>query len=54
MEAIFLSIKKQFNVAKIKEQNLPIEIIETHCKKQTEKIWKDFDSVELLKDYKNM
>ena len=42
--------KKQFNVAKIKEQNLPIEIIETHCKKQTEKIWKDFDSVELLKD----
>ena len=31
--------KKQFNVTKIKEQNLPIEIIETHCKKQTEKIW---------------
>ena len=42
--------KKQFNVTKIKQQNLPIEIIETHCKKQTEKIWKDFDSVELLKD----
>ena len=42
--------KKQFNVAKIKEQNLPVEIIKTHCKKQTEKIWKDFDSVELLKD----
>lgn len=42
--------KKQFNVAKIKKQNLPVEIIKTHCKKQTEKIWKDFDSVELLKD----
>ena len=42
--------KKQFNVTKIKQQNLPIEIIERHCKKQTEKIWKDFDSIELLKD----
>ena len=32
------------------ELKLPKDIVQRHCKKQTEKIWKDFDSIELLKD----
>lgn len=45
--------KKQFKISKIEELELPADIIKAHCKKQTEKIWKDFDSVELLKDIVN-
>lgn len=42
--------KKQFKIDKLDELNIPKNIVQKHCKKQTEKIWKDFDSVELLKD----
>lgn len=42
--------KKQFKIQKLEELGLPIDIVRKHCKKQTEKIWKDFDDVELLKD----
>lgn len=42
--------KKQFKIDKLDELNIPKNIVQRHCKKQTEKIWKDFDSVELLKD----
>ena len=42
--------KKQFKIDKLDELGLPKDIVKTHCKKQTEKIWKDFDSVLLLKD----
>ena len=42
--------KKQFKIDKLEELGLPKDIVKLHCKKQTEKIWKDFDSVSLLKD----
>lgn len=42
--------KKQFKIDKLDELGLPKDIVKTHCKKQTEKIWKNFDSVLLLKD----
>ena len=42
--------KKQFKIDKLDELGLPQDIVKKHCKKQTEKIYKDFDSVELLKD----
>lgn len=42
--------KKQFKIDKLEELGLPKNIVKLHCKKQTEKIWKDFDSVSLLKD----
>lgn len=42
--------KKQFKIDKLKELDLPKDIVKLHCKKQTEKIWKDFDSISLLKD----
>lgn len=42
--------KKQFKIDKLEEFGLPKDIVKLHCKKQTEKIWKDFDSVSLLKD----
>lgn len=42
--------KKQFKIDKLEELGLPKEIVRSHCKKQTAKIWKDFDSVLLLKD----
>lgn len=42
--------KKQFKIDKLKELDLPKDIVKSHCKKQTEKIWKDFDSISLLKD----
>lgn len=42
--------KKQFKIEKLETMNLPIDIIEKHCKKRTEKILKEFNDVELLKD----
>jgi DNA polymerase III alpha subunit len=42
--------KKQFKIDKLEELGLPKDIVKSHCKKQTEKIWKDFDSISLLKD----
>ena len=42
--------KKQFKIDKLEKLGLPKDIVKLHCKKQTEKIWKDFDSVSLLKD----
>lgn len=41
--------KKQFKVNKLEELELPMHIIMQYAKKQTEKIFKDFDSIELLK-----
>lgn len=41
--------KKQFKVDKLEELEIPIHIIMGHAKKQTEKLFKDFDSMELLK-----
>lgn len=40
--------KKQFKIDKLIAENLPIDVIAAHCKKHTEKIYKDFDDVELL------
>lgn len=40
--------KKQFKIDKLIAENLPIDVIAAHCKKRTEKIYKDFDDVELL------
>ena len=45
-----LYTKKQLKKEKVEELNLPIYILEKHCGKITEKIYKDFDSVGLLKD----
>lgn len=45
--------KKQFKIDRLDELGLPKDIVAKHCKKQTAKIWKDFDSVELLKDIVN-
>ena len=42
--------KKQFKINKLDELGLPKDIVKRHCKKQTEKIWKEFNSIELLKD----
>ena len=42
--------KKQFKVDKLDELEIPLHIIMKHAKKQTNKLFKDFDSVELLKD----
>jgi DNA polymerase III alpha subunit len=42
--------KKQFKIDKLDELGLPKDIVGQHCSKKTEKIWKDFNSVELLKD----
>ena len=41
--------KKQFKVDKLKELEIPVHIIMEHAKKQTDKLFKDFDSMELLK-----
>lgn len=42
--------KKQFKRDKLEELGIPEYIVAKHAKKQTEKIFKDFDSVELLQD----
>lgn len=42
--------KKQFKTDKLEELEIPLYIIMRHAKKQTEKVFKDFDSVLLLKD----
>lgn len=42
--------KKQFKRDKLEELGIPEYIIARHAKKQTEKIFKDFDSKELLED----
>ena len=41
--------KKQFKVDKLEELEIPVHIIMEHSKKQTDKLFKDFDSMELLK-----
>lgn len=41
--------KKQFKVDKLEELEIPVHIIMEHAKKQTDKLFKDFDSMELLK-----
>ena len=41
--------KKQFKNDKLEELEIPVHIIMEHSKKQTEKLFKDFDSLELLK-----
>lgn len=45
--------KKQFKVDKLSELEIPLHIIMKHAKKQTDKLFKDFDSVEVLKDIIN-
>lgn len=40
--------KKQFSLKNIEENNLPIDVVKTHCKKITAKQYKDFDDVEML------
>lgn len=41
--------KKQFKIDSLTKNNLPIGIIKGCCKKQTEKLLKDFDSLEVIK-----
>ena len=38
--------KKQFKVDKLEELEIPVHIIMEHAKKQTDKLFKDFDSME--------
>lgn len=45
-----LYTKKQLKREKVEELGLPIFILEKHCGKITEKMYKDFDSLALLKD----
>ena len=42
--------KKQFKVDKIRELGLPMESFDRWAKSKTEKIFKDFDSIKLIKD----
>lgn len=42
--------KKQFKLDKLDELEIPLKLIQKHSKKQTAKLFKDFDSMELLKD----
>lgn len=45
-----LYTKKQLKREKVEELGLPIYVLEKHCGKITEKMFKDFDSLALLKD----
>ncbi len=42
--------KKQFKVDKLEELEIPIELLKKHSQKQTDKLFKEFDSVALLND----
>lgn len=41
---------KQLKIDKLKKNNIPIWIVDKHSKKKTEKMFKDFDSVAVIKD----
>lgn len=42
--------KKQFHIDKIKDLEIPKALLEKHSKKKTKKLYKDFNSLELLTD----
>ena len=45
--------KKQFKIDQLNELEIPINIIEKHSKNKTDKLYKDFNSLELLVDIIN-
>ena len=42
--------KKQLTIEKCEKNNIPVWIVDKHAQKKTEKMFKDFDSVALIKD----
>lgn len=42
--------KKQLTIKKCEKNNIPVWIVDKHAQKKTEKMFKDFDSVALIKD----